>query len=221
MREFLIDCVLVFLGVVGSRVVFTGLYKPSKDAAKLFSYIVGLAVAVFFYFTWARTGMDPVQLVICTFYSDAPVCVERRTLAEAAKRRSSSTSPASPASSASPAAPVAKASKDAPVAPKPSLAQKVPPDSRVVRPAVIHTFNPSQVKDLWTTSKYSNASGGGGKGGGLVNEELIVGGWGDKYYTLLQFDVDDMPQAVDSVSLQLFCFKSHGVGTVSMALDRI
>ena len=108
-----------------------------------------------------------------------------------------------------------------PVSASAPLTRRAPAVIGAIRPTVIRTLNPSQVRDLWTTSTYSYAPGGGGPGGGLVNEELVVGGWGDNYYTLLQFEIEDMPAAVDSVSLQLFCFKTRGVGTVSMALDRI
>jgi hypothetical protein len=44
-------------------------------------------------------------------------------------------------------------------------------------------------KDVWTTSVYSYAPGGGGPGGGLDNDELKVGGWGDWYFSLLQFNL--------------------------------
>jgi hypothetical protein len=44
--------------------------------------------------------MDPIQLVICTFYNEAPVCVEKRAIAEEAKRRHSPSLPVSPASPA-------------------------------------------------------------------------------------------------------------------------
>src|SRR5579885_1784889 len=42
-------------------------------------------------------------------------------------------------------------------------------------------------QDIWTTSVFSFTGGGGGPGGGLADDLLKVGGWGDEYYSLLQF----------------------------------
>jgi lysophospholipase L1-like esterase len=76
-------------------------------------------------------------------------------------------------------------------------------------------------KDIWTTSVYSYAPGGGGPGGGLDDDGLRVGGWGDIYHSLLQFDLAGLPQNAASVRLELFCFGS-GQGTpTQLYLDRI
>lgn len=73
-------------------------------------------------------------------------------------------------------------------------------------------------KDIWTTNIYSYATGGGGPGGGLDNEWLRVGGWGDKYYSLIEFDLTYMPKAAQSAKLELF---SPRRGTTRIHLDRI
>jgi lysophospholipase L1-like esterase len=76
-------------------------------------------------------------------------------------------------------------------------------------------------KDIWTTSVYSYAPGGGGPGGGLDDDGLRVGGWGDIYHSLLQFDLTGLPQNAASVRLELFSFGS-GQGTpTQLYLDRI
>lgn len=114
----------------------------------------------------------------------------------------------------------AQASSAAPA----STATTAPPATRVrppqgSRPERIVQL--SGARDIWTTSVYSFAPGGGGPGGGLENEELIVGGWGDSYHALIQFDINGLPADIEHVSLQLYCFKSHGGGTTPMAVDRV
>jgi hypothetical protein len=42
---------------------------------------------------------------------------------------------------------------------------------------------------LWITSVFSYAPGGGGPGGGLIDEVLKVGGWGDWYHSLIKFQL--------------------------------
>ena len=92
----------------------------------------------------------------------------------------------------------------------------VPPQEIVLQPG------PGQGKDIWTTSVYSYAPGGGGPGGGLDNYELIVGGWGDSYYSLLEFDLNGMPPRASSARLELFALPTtRGGTTTAMYLDRI
>ena len=88
-----------------------------------------------------------------------------------------------------------------------------------VRPVVLQP-GPPQAKDIWTTSVYSFAPDGGGPGGGLYDEKLIVGGWGDSYHSLLQFDLRSMPPSAQLAKLELFC-KSRETSNVGMLLDRI
>lgn len=80
---------------------------------------------------------------------------------------------------------------------------------------------PGEGKDIWTTSVYSYAPGGGGPGGGLDNEWLQVGGWGDLYYTLIEFDFTGFPTVAQSARIELFVGQDKGYGTTGMYLDRI
>ncbi len=80
---------------------------------------------------------------------------------------------------------------------------------------------PGQGKDIWTTSVYSYAPGGGGPGGGLDNDILKVGGWGDYYYSLLQFDLTGAPLQATSAILRLYNADGGGAGGTPMRLDRI
>jgi hypothetical protein len=54
----------------------------------------------------------------------------------------------------------------------------------------------------------------------LNNSQLRIGGWGDEYYSLLQFDVAGLPTNVSSAVLYLYC-SSVDAGGTPMYLDRI
>jgi hypothetical protein len=75
-------------------------------------------------------------------------------------------------------------------------------------------------KSIWTTSVYSYAPGGGGPGGGLANDVLRVGGWGDLYYTLMQFDTPKLSKPVRFAAVLLFA-KSDETTPTALHLDRI
>lgn len=91
----------------------------------------------------------------------------------------------------------------------------------VPEPEIVLQPGPGEGKDIWTTSVFSYAPGGGGPGGGRDDYELVVGGFGDFYYSLLQFNLSSMPSQASSATLQLFCFPHRGMGTTAMYLDRI
>ena len=57
-------------------------------------------------------------------------------------------------------------------------------------------------KDIWTTSVFCYCPEGGGPGGGLDNYELVVGGWGDEYHTLIEFNLSGMPTKASSATLE-------------------
>jgi len=86
---------------------------------------------------------------------------------------------------------------------------------------------PDTSKDIWTTSTYSYADGDPVGpayhfvGGGLADDQLKVGGFGDLYYSLLQFDLSSAPTQATSVTLRLFDIDAHGGSPVSLYLDRI
>ena len=58
-------------------------------------------------------------------------------------------------------------------------------------------------RSIWTTSVYSYAPGGGGPGGGLADDKLKVGGWGDTYLSLISIPVDEMRRRVRRATLVL------------------
>lgn len=66
-------------------------------------------------------------------------------------------------------------------------------------------------QDIWTTSYYAfTGPPGATPGGGQANPDLVVGGWGDLYYSLLKFDLNGLPQNVDKAQVQLY--KKHEGG---------
>ena len=80
------------------------------------------------------------------------------------------------------------------------------------------------VRDIWTTSVFNYVPGvPGGPGGGLDNDELLVGGWGDKYRSLLKFDISAITGTVNSATLVLYHIGSPNNQhvPVSMHLDRV
>jgi len=79
---------------------------------------------------------------------------------------------------------------------------------------------PLDSQDIWTTSFYSYAPGGSTPGGGQNDNRLRVGGWGDLYYSLLQFNLADLPTNVTSAVLYLYCYNQSGGGT-TMYFDRV
>jgi hypothetical protein len=90
-------------------------------------------------------------------------------------------------------APVA-AQQPAPVLTEPKT---TPPQNMFVR------LTEENAKDIWSTSVFSYAPGGGGPGGGLENDRLRVGGWGDFYVALIQFDLPNV-NCSSKVMLELY-----------------
>ena len=88
-------------------------------------------------------------------------------------------------------------------------------------PTTYQPANDAGVQDIWTTSVFSFTGLGGGPGGGLNNDLLRVGGWGDLYYSLLEFDLSTLPAAASKVELQLYMPQVTGVGTTALYLDQV
>lgn len=87
-------------------------------------------------------------------------------------------------------------------------------------PVVGQTYSPPD-QDIWTTSVYSFAPGGGGPGGGLADQYLKVGGWGDLYYSLLQFDLTGLPKTAPNVKLRLYNINANGGTPTTLYLYQI
>jgi hypothetical protein len=88
-------------------------------------------------------------------------------------------------------------------------------------PTIIRSDDPSlHWKDVWTTSIYSFAPGGGGPGGGLDDDQLKVGGWGDWYFSLIQFDLPTL-QAVPKFAAIALYSKRDASASQPLSFDRI
>ena len=87
---------------------------------------------------------------------------------------------------------------------------------------VVVILDPSEAKDIWTTSIYSYGPSGGGPGGGLDDAGLRVGGWGDWYYSLIRFKIDSLPKTVVSARLKLYSLPfQQNDGPSPLLLDRV
>ena len=78
----------------------------------------------------------------------------------------------------------------------------------------------SNQKDIWTTSTYSYAPGGSGPGGGANDGYLRIGGWGDTYLSLLDFDITSLPANATKATLRLYAAPDTSNPT-GFYLDRI
>lgn len=85
---------------------------------------------------------------------------------------------------------------------------------------LFHSSSPKlKWQGLWITNIYSYAPGGGGPGGGLVNDVLKVGGWGDWYHSLIKFE-PPIRAEMDFVGVLLFT-NADEHETVPILIDRI
>jgi hypothetical protein len=72
-------------------------------------------------------------------------------------------------------------------------------------------------RDVWITDTYSYNSDYG-----VDDDKLQVGGWGDRYYSLISFDLSKGPAKADSAVIYLYSFSTPNDGTyISMYLDRV
>jgi hypothetical protein len=74
--------------------------------------------------------------------------------------------------------------------------------------------------DVWTTSVYSYAPGGGGPGGGLDDDVLKAGGWGDWYFTLIQFKLPPLRARPTFAGMALYS-KTDEMASVRIEVDQI
>lgn len=94
------------------------------------------------------------------------------------------------------------------------------------RSAITKHLTPESGKDIWVTSVYSYLDGPSrGPGGGLDNEYLRVGGWGDYYLALIRFDLAGLPAPASFAAIYLYAIRDGDTSTsrmpVSMYVDRV
>jgi hypothetical protein len=75
--------------------------------------------------------------------------------------------------------------------------------------------------DIWTTSVFSSDGVAQRPGGGRNDDLLRVGGWGDTYLSLIEFDIAGLPGGVSAARVELFR-QTRGSGTTTnFYVDRI
>jgi len=88
-------------------------------------------------------------------------------------------------------------------------------------PILIRSDEPAlRWKDIWTTSVFSYQPGGGGPGGGKDDDVLKVGGWGDWYFSLIQFSLPPVQRKPQFAALALYSKESEGA-SVPINIDRL
>jgi hypothetical protein len=92
---------------------------------------------------------------------------------------------------------------------------------RTVFPAFELQPGPNESRDIWSTSVYAYAPGMVFPGGGLNNEELRLGGWGDTYQALIDIDVAGAPPIASSARLELTTIANGVRANTDAVLDRI
>lgn len=95
----------------------------------------------------------------------------------------------------------------------PPAAIKILPPPSGVRTLVLDP----QGQDVWITDTYDN-----GSNFGVDNNELIVGGWGDRYWSLLRFDLSgsDLP-SVSRATLRLYNLNNNSGSPAEMDVAEI
>ena len=67
---------------------------------------------------------------------------------------------------------------------------------------------PNRIKDMFYSSVFDY-----GSDHIIDNEKLRVGGWGDEYWTLIQFDLSGLPTHADEVTLHMTLYDEEGTST--------
>lgn len=152
-------------------------------AAAITSLIVSILLLVWDRYLYVSTSRGLLDTLTCSFTPTARPCQDNQDTALAA-------SGGPPAQDIQNAAPNSEASN-------PSAGQADEGIERTIR------LDDQNSKSIWTTSVYSYAPGGGGPGGGLADDRLRVGGWGDTYNSLISTPVQEPGRRVRRATLIL------------------
>lgn len=179
---------LEFSIIVGAA-IFAFLVSISNRPNKTRGAAVTSIVAALFLLAWDRylyiqTSRGLIDSLTCWV---VPLAVPCRTAVTSPKPSDELLARAEGANSISPApAPVVDAHTE-----------QEPERSQIIQ------LSNNNARSVWTTSVYSFAPGGGGPGGGLADDQLKVGGWGDIYVSLISFDVIETRRPVRKATLIL------------------
>jgi len=202
------EALLALIFAVAGFFVSFSPHAPRSRLAKFIVIATPLVLLVVSQYLWATTGRGLLERATCLFAPSAASCRPPPPIVSAPPPASTS-GPSRLTTESSRAAPPGskepRTTKPVATAPLPTVK---PRSEEQPAPPVQHgsryiTLTEANAKDIWSTSVYSYAPGGGGPGGGLANDKLRIGGWGDQYVALLQFDLPDVPCS-SKVSLELY-----------------
>ena len=80
---------------------------------------------------------------------------------------------------------------------------------------------PEEGHDVWTTNVYSYDGVSTYPGGGQDTDHLVIGGWGDSYYSLIQFDLSTLPEQATSAHIALYGEQYGNKTPCSLYLDTV
>jgi hypothetical protein len=228
--EYLPYVILTAVSVLFVRAVTAERWSPAKKA--VFTTVMAVLLFLGIGIYWLRTGEKPdetaIRLLLCPFFEDSDRC-----------KRAATGQRVRPVEPGPPRIALPELPKhDTEQKPRTAVdCARVPTFSCLRSGSLAGSISMNLAnmecaremnlssgdmrwQDIWTTSVYSYAPGGGGPGGGLENDSLRVGGWGDWYYALVQFDVKALTGPVKFAALLLNAKKDDGT-PVAMHLDRI
>ncbi len=198
------------LAIAGFFIPFAP-HVPHSRMARVLFVAVPLGLLAISQYLWATTGRGLIEHGTCLILRESASCKTFNSVQGAPSPENQTPPP----SESNPTSQTPQPSAGAPQAtsPPPASSNNSNPTSQTNQPQETITPAPgtsevvrltdSNSKDIWSTSVYSYAPGGGGPGGGLANDRLRVGGWGDQYVALIQFDMPDVSCA-SKVVLQLY-----------------
>jgi len=199
------EALLALVIAIASYFVSFSPHAPRSRLARTIVIATPVFLLVVSQYLWATTGRGLLERATCVFLPSGASC---RPPAPAASAPASTSAEPKTADRLLPASPIAGTPITGnPVETAPPPAAKPGAESPIEPPAQhgskYVTLTEANAKDIWSTSVYSYAPGGGGPGGGLENDRLRIGGWGDEYVALLQFDLPDV-SCGSRVSLELY-----------------
>lgn len=187
--------------IVGFFVSFAP-HVPHTRAARAIIIITPFVLLVISQYLWATTGRGLLERVTCIFVPNGSSC-RIVPVIQSTPAPQPEITPKSPPDEQQVIRPLPP--QFGGVAPKPEskATTTTQPESPTTHGTTYVTLTESNAKDIWSTSVYSYAAGGGGPGGGLENDRLRIGGWGDQYVALIQFDLPDVA-CTSRVVLELY-----------------
>lgn len=185
------DLGLIEMMIAASAAVFVFVVAVSNRAHKtrtaaIISIGVSLCLLGWDRYLYVSTSRGLLDTLTCVFTPSARPCQD----GDGPDKRSVQLQP-------EPERADATANQQSSAPPVSQSAARAPAEERTI------VLDDRNARSIWTTSVYSYAPGGGGPGGGLADNRLRVGGWGDTYLSLLSIPVPEMHRRVRRATLAL------------------